>query len=256
MSKVKRSLFRSFLNTGSIGSPVWSLIGEGVTAGAIAYNPKTTEETYIHEDSATTTVESYAPNFPLESTAVAGDDVFEYIDTLRKDRGVLSSAESEIANVWLYKTAICGFYPAERQAASLQIDEFGGDGGQAAKLNYTINFLGDPTIGRFNPTPTAAWSDLTAESEVTLTSLTLGSGTLSPLFSADHSNLFYTTSIAASSVTLASVLSGATIVQKCNGVTVAQGDPASLNLGSNTIQITVTKSGKTAVYYIAATRTV
>ena len=255
MAKIKRSQFRSFLNTGSIGTPTWSLIGDGVTAGAIAYNPKTSEETYIHEDSATISVESYAPNMPLESTAVAGDEVFEFIDALRKSRAVLSLAEAEVVNVWMYKEAIGGFYPAERQGVSLQVDEFGGDGGAAAKLNYTVNFVGEPTLGRYNPT-LEEFSELNAPAETTLTSLTLGSGTLAPLFAADKSNLFYTTSIAAATVTVASELATAdSIVQKCNGVVVAQGDPASLVLGENTISIEVTEGAVTTIYYIKATRT-
>ena len=254
MAKIKRSQFRTFLNTRTIPSPTWSLIGDGVTTGAIQYNPKTSEETYIHEDSATIAVESYAPTMPIESTAVSGDAVFEYVDTLRKGRSVLAAADAQVANAWLYKPAIGGFYPAEKQSVSLQVDEFGGDGGTATKLNFTVNFVGDPTIGRFSPT--LGWSDLNATAATTLTTLVLGSGTLSPLFATDKSNLFYTTSIAAATVTVASTLATAdSIVQKCNGNVVAQGDPASLNLGENTISIEVTKGAVTTIYYIKATRT-
>lgn len=254
MAKIKRSQFRTFLNTGSVGTPTWSLIGDGVTTGAIQYNPKTSEETYIHEDSASIAVESYAPTMPLESIAVSGDAVFEYIDTLRKGRSVLSAAVAEVVNVWMYKASIGGFYPAEKQSVSLQVDEFGGDGGTAAKLNFTVNFVGDPTIGRFSPT--LGWSDLNATAATTLTSLTLGSGTLAPLFAADESNLFYTTSIAAETVTVASVLATAdSIVQKCNGDTVEQEAAATLVLGENTISIAVTEGAVTSTYYIKATRT-
>jgi hypothetical protein len=254
MPKIKRSQFKTFLNTNTLESPTWSLIGDGVTTGAIGYNPKTTEETYIHEDSAVITIDSYAPTMPLESTAISGDAVFEFIDTLRKSRAVLSLAEAEVVNVWNYKTPIGGYYPAEKQSISLQVDEFGGEGGSAAKLNFTVNFIGDPVIGRFNPS-TKVLSLLNADTTTTLTSLTLGSGTLSPLFSSDKSNLFYTTSIAASTVTLASVLAGSDIVQKCNGVTVSQEDPASLELGYNVITIEVTVGTKVSTYIIEATRT-
>lgn len=255
MGKIKRSLFRTFLNTGTEAVPVWSLIGDGVTTGAIQYNPKTTEETYIHEDSATISVDSYAPNMPVEAIAVSGDAVFEAIDTLRKARSVLSSAEGEVVNVWMYQASIGGFYPAERQDVSLQIDEFGGDGGSAAKLNFTINFVGEPTPGRYNPT-TGVFSELNAPAANTLTTLVLGSGTLAPLFATDESNLFYTTSIAAATVTVESTLATAdSIVQKCNGDVVNQGAAANLNLGENTISIEVTEGAVTTIYYIKATRT-
>ena len=256
MAKVKRSLFRSFLNTGTLLSPTWSLIGQGVTSGAISYDPQVEEETYIHEDSATITVESYSPQLPLEASAVTGDAVFEYLDTLRKGRKILTDAETEVVNVWLYQTAIASYYAAEKQPCSVQIDEFGGEGGSSVKINYTVNFLGSPILGRFNVSGSGTWSPLVAPAANTLTTLTLGSGTLSPLFVANKSNLFYTTSIAAATVTVSSVLAGSTIVQKCNGTTVTQGGAASLNLGLNTITIAVTVSAVTYTYVIQATRTV
>lgn len=255
MAKIRRSQFKTFMNTGTQEDPTWSLVGDGVTTGSIEYNPKTEEETYIHEDSATISVQSYAPTMPVEATAVKGDDVFTFIDGLRKSRAVLSLAEAEVVNVWLYKEAYGGYYPAERQGVSLQVDEFGGDGGTAAKLNYTINFVGEPVIGRYNPADDV-FSNLNAPATTTLTSLTLGSGTLSPLFSANHSNLFYKTSIAAETVTVSSALASAdSIVQKCNGEVVDQGDPASLVVGENTITITVTKDAVVSVYVIKAVRT-
>ena len=38
------------------------------------------------------------------------------------------------------------------RSVSIQVDSFGGDGGTAVKLNYTVNFIGDPVVGTFNPT--------------------------------------------------------------------------------------------------------
>lgn len=152
MPKVKRSEFRTFLNTGTTATPVWSLLGDGITSAAINYNPQTTEEVYIHQDSGTTEIESYRPTMPVEAKAVSGDDAFDYIDNLRKSRAVLDDAKSEIVNVWLYEAAVSGAYPAERQPVSVQIDDFGGEGGQTAVINFTINYLGDPTPGTFNPT--------------------------------------------------------------------------------------------------------
>lgn len=150
MAKVKRSQVATFLNTGTLVTPVWSLIGIGVTQAAIAYNPKVTEENYIHEDSATIFVESYAPKMPVEATAINTDAVFEYLDNIRKLRSVGASVETEVCNVWLYETPTLDEYPAEKQAVSVSIDEFGGDGGTAAKINYTINFIGDAVVGEFD----------------------------------------------------------------------------------------------------------
>ncbi len=150
-TKVKRSQFKTFLNTGTTQAPTWSLLGDGITSGSISYNPQTAEEIYIHQDSGTTEVESYKPNMPVEATVIKGDAAFDFIDNLRRTRAVLTAAHAEIVNVWLYEPPTAGAYPAEKQAVSIQIDEFGGDGGAAAKIKYTINYLGDPVAGTFNP---------------------------------------------------------------------------------------------------------
>ena len=151
MAKIKRSQVQTFLNTTPASTDTWSLIGEGVVTGTINYNPEVTTETYVHEDGATTSVERYAPNYPVEATAINGDAVFEFIDGLRKSRATLTDAETEILNVWLYETPTStDQYPCEKQAVSIQIDSFGGDGGVATKINYTINFIGDPVVGVYD----------------------------------------------------------------------------------------------------------
>lgn len=149
-TKIKRSQVQTFLNTTPLAAATYELLGDGITTGKINMNPKTTEETYINEDTGNTSVDSYAPTMPVEATAKKDDPVFEFIDGLRVNRAVLSDAETDIVNVWMYESGGPTAYPAEKQAVSIQIDDFGGDGGQAVKINFTINYLGDPVAGTFN----------------------------------------------------------------------------------------------------------
>lgn len=152
MGKIKRSKFAAFLNTGTSSTETWSLIGDGVTSMAISYNPQTSDETYIHQDSGTTDVESYKPTSSVPMTAIAGDPVFDFVDNLRKTRAVMEDARTEICLVNLYETETAGAYPAEKNVCSIQIDDFGGDGGGSAVINFTINFVGDAVKGTFSPT--------------------------------------------------------------------------------------------------------
>lgn len=152
VSTVKRSQFKTFLNVDTSEDPTWALLGDGITTGKINMNPQTLEETYIHEITGYTEIESYRPTLPLEMTCKAGDAAFDYVDNLRVTRAVLADAHTEIVNVWLYETAVNGAYPAEKQAVSIQVDDFGGDGGTVNKMNFTVNYLGTPVIGTFNPT--------------------------------------------------------------------------------------------------------
>lgn len=157
MTKVKRSQFKTFINVMPTGTASYKLLGEGVTTGMLLYNPNTTTETYIHEDTAHIDTESYAPTMPVEMSAINGSDVFEFVDAIRKRRAVLSDAETDIVNVWVYETPTGGNYPAEKQNVAIALDSFGGDGGTPVKLNFTLNYLGDPTIGSFNPS-SGTWS--------------------------------------------------------------------------------------------------
>ena len=150
MAKIKRSEVQTFMNTTPLAAATYSLVGDGVKSGKISYNPKTTEETYVHQDSATIMVDSYAPTMPVEMTAISGDAAFEFIDNLRRTRAVLADAETDIVNVWMYETGGPTAYPAEKQTVSVQVDDFGGDGGTAIAINYTINFVGTPVVGTFN----------------------------------------------------------------------------------------------------------
>jgi hypothetical protein len=155
MATIKRSDVKTFINTTPLSTATYSLLGDGVVSGKIAYNPKVTNETYVHEDSATISIDSYAPTMPVEATAKGGDAVFEFVDALRKARAVLEDAETDIVNVWFYETGGPTAYPAEKQSVSIQIDDFGGEGGAAAKINYTIIYIGDPILGTFNTSTSA-----------------------------------------------------------------------------------------------------
>ena len=151
--KIKRSKLALFMNTAQAGAPtpIWSLVVDGVTEQVIAYNPQTSEETYVHQDSGNTEVESYRLTIATPMTAVAGDAVFEFVDNLRLQRSVLADAHTQVCIVYLYKTAAEGKYPAEMNECSVQIDDFGGAGGESAKLNFTVNLIGDPQQGTFDP---------------------------------------------------------------------------------------------------------
>lgn len=253
MAKIKRSLIGSFLNTGTVLSPTWSLISAGVPSGTIEMNPQVVTETYIGDDNATIAVEGYAPTIAVDSTAIAGDEVYDWMDALRKGRDLLEDAETELVNVWKYETPALGYYHAEKQNVSIQCDSFGGEGGKAAKLAYTINYIGDPVRGFYNPTEEEF---IPAPINTILTTLVIGSVTLAPVFATDKSWLFYAGSVAnvVDAVSMTSTLSGATIVQKEGANVVSQGADAALAVGVNHLTITVTVGDEESIYMIDITR--
>lgn len=160
-NKIKRSEVMAFLNTGTTEAPVWARMGKGITSQVVSYNPATTSETYIDEDSATTNLDSYSVNISTPQTAYAGNAVFDYVDNLRQNRAVGADAQAEVLLVYQYAKVEEGVYKAERNNAVLQIDDFGGEGGGSVVLNYTVNLNGNPTLG----TATVANGTVTFEAE-------------------------------------------------------------------------------------------
>lgn len=150
MKKVKRSKQMSFLNTGTADTPTWSRMGKGITGQTINYNPQTNSECYIDEDSATTDVDSYQPTIPTTQTVYEGEPCFAFINNLRRKRAVGGDAHTEILLVDAFGGS-SGSYPAERNACSIQIDTYGGDGGNPLSITYTVNLIGDAKEGSFNP---------------------------------------------------------------------------------------------------------
>jgi hypothetical protein len=145
-------------------------------------------------------------------------------------------------------------YLAEKQAVSIQFDKYGGPGGSPAKLNYTINYLGDPEIGLFDLTDFVA-----ADSTALLASLTFTTNdlVLSPAFS--PTRIWYTTSTTDASNVITAVaadlVTPTTVAISNDGVVVASGDPATwlTDPGVNHVVITCENGSATAIYVILVT---
>lgn len=154
--KIKRSLFAIFMNTTpSAETAAYALMGKGITSQKVDYGPEASSETYVSDDNATTDVESYKPKISTQQTAYIGDPIFEFVDGLRQKRAVMADAQTDIVMVNLYGTATEGAYPAEKNTVAIQIDDFGGDGGKTVQINYTVNMVGNPVKGTFNPSTKA-----------------------------------------------------------------------------------------------------
>lgn len=149
---MKRSAFMTFLDTkpGS-GAPAYELIGDGVTELSIAYNPQSTTEQFINQDSGDTSITGYQPNAPVTQQVKKGNKVFEFVNELRKKRAIGEDAETTIVTVDAFDGSTDTGYTAEQQKVSVQIDSFGGASTDPLSIGYTLNYKGDPVPGTFDP---------------------------------------------------------------------------------------------------------
>lgn len=160
---IKRSQIQAFLNTAGKGeAPTYKIVGNYMPTGAYDYNPQTTTETYIVNDNATSTLDSYQIAFDGEMKCAKGDAVFDYIDGLRYTVAVGDDAVSEVVLVDTYEQkGSSGGYRAQKFACTVSINSFGGDGGQIATISFNIAVNGDPVQG--TATISAGTCSFTAE---------------------------------------------------------------------------------------------
>lgn len=140
-----------FINTApSEEAASYALIGDGVTELSVAYNPQTTTEQFIIDDTATTEVTGYQPNAPVTKRAIKDDPEFQFVNDLRRRRAVMDDAKTDVILVDAYETGADGAYPAQRQPVTIQIDSYGGAASDPLSIGYTINWCGEPTDGTFH----------------------------------------------------------------------------------------------------------
>lgn len=150
---VKRALFATFLNiTPTENTATYARVGIGVTEMSIAYNPQVKTEQDVTQDNAESEVTGYQPNLPVSQKARKGDEVYDYVNELRRKRATFDDCKTDIINVDLYDGSAEAGYKAEKQAVSVQIDDYGGAGSDPLAIGYTFNYSGDPVEGTFNPT--------------------------------------------------------------------------------------------------------
>ena len=148
MNKIDRTEWVDFLNTTpSAEAPTWAIIGVGITDKSTDYNANTTEEKWIIHKNATKTTESYALTSGVEQTAYKGDPVFEFIDEIRYRLKTGSDAETTLLEIDKYSVTEEDATPKYRARLWNVGIEIGSNGGETAKINYTINYNGDPTFG-------------------------------------------------------------------------------------------------------------
>ncbi len=150
---IKRSKLLHFMNTGTGDTATYSLMGPGITNLSINKNPSYTEEGYIHQDVATKTLDSLAPEFAYEINADAIDPVAVYIADLEWEDKTMAEAETDIVTVQMWKTptGTPAVYPAKKYLVSIAVESIGDEALKPVKYSVKAGVRGDAIMGTFDP---------------------------------------------------------------------------------------------------------
>lgn len=148
LEKIDRTEWVEFLNTTpNADKETWEIIGVGITDKSTDYNAEKTEEKWIIHRNKNVTVDSYGLTSGVEQTAYKGDGVFEFIDDIRYRLKTGSKAETTLLEIDKYSVTNETTTPKYRARLWTVVIEVSSHGGDTAKVNYTINYSGDPTFG-------------------------------------------------------------------------------------------------------------
>lgn len=141
----------AYLNTGTLLSPTWSLIGEGFETLDDELNPEVDEVTYISDASATKTITAYAPEWNFDATVIKDDTVVTYLRNIGAELSTGADAETEVVMFDLWNVAIDGTVDAKKFSVAVQIDSIAsGAGGEKLQMSGALLSKGDPVDGSFD----------------------------------------------------------------------------------------------------------
>lgn len=146
---VKRKEIMLYLDTDpGKTSETWGLYGKKSTTATYTYNPNSTSETYITDDNATVTLDSYNVTIDGDMKCYFGDAIFDFINGLRYNLSTGSDAVTKALLIDKYdKSSNDDSFKAQVFEATISIESYGGDGGVTPNITFTIGLNGDPTQG-------------------------------------------------------------------------------------------------------------
>ncbi len=147
---VTRNKRQSFMNTGTVNAPAWSLIGEGFTSLAESKNPNEYSRHYVHEATERTDVTGYAPSIAYALDVYSDDPCIQKIIEITDKEEVGAAAQVDVVNVNLFEPVAnaTDTYKAYKRTYAVVPGNVG-EGTDA--LNYTGTFkaVGDAAPGQF-----------------------------------------------------------------------------------------------------------
>lgn len=140
-----------FFNIGTLDTPEYVLLGDGITSLTEDFNPESETKQYINQANGTTSIKSYTPSISVEKEYIKNEKLQKWIDEKIKILPVGTAAESDYIRVNIMETPTAeGTYPAVKRKCSYQFDNIGGDAGAELKNSMTLGGIGDGIQGTFN----------------------------------------------------------------------------------------------------------
>lgn len=158
MAKIKRNLFKTFINTAKgSGAAVYEVLGEDLEELNIEMGANVVKQANILGETSVA-IDKYEKQASVEPYKADSDTgLYERLKAIIDNEETLDDLKTDIVNVDLMGSVASGAYPAVKEEAIIEVVSYGGNT-EGFQIPFNLHLTGKRTKGTFNPT-TKAFAD-------------------------------------------------------------------------------------------------
>lgn len=154
MAKIKRELFKTFINCAPTATAKYEVLGEDLEEFNVEMGANVVKTSNILGKSSIT-IDKYEKTASVEPyKADSGTDLFTFLKGIIDAEKTLDDLKTDIVHVDIFGTATSGAYPAYKEDVFVEVVSYGGNT-EGFQIPFNIHFTGNRVKGTFNPTTKA-----------------------------------------------------------------------------------------------------
>ncbi|WP_027399853.1 hypothetical protein [Anaerovorax odorimutans] len=154
MAKIKRELFKTFINCTPESTASYEVLGEDLEELNIEMGANVSKTSNILGENSIT-IDRYEKTSSVSPyKADSGTALFTFLKSIIDDEKTLDDLKADVVHVDIFGTEVSGAYPAYQEEAFIEVTSYGGNT-EGFQIPFNIHFTGKRTKGTFNPTTKA-----------------------------------------------------------------------------------------------------
>lgn len=151
MSKIKRELFKTFINCTPASTASYELLGEDLEEFNVEMGANVNKKSNILGENSIS-IDRYEKSASVEPyKADSGTGLFTFLKAIIDDEKTLDDLKTDVVHVDVFGTAVSGAYPAVKEEAIVEVTSYGGNT-EGFQIPFNLHLTGKRTKGTFNPT--------------------------------------------------------------------------------------------------------
>jgi len=158
MSKIKRELFKTFINCTPDSTATYEVLGTDLEELKVDMGADVSKKKNILGENSIN-LKGYEKSTSIDPyIADSGTSLFAYLKGIIDEEKVFDDVKTDVVHVDLFGTETSGAWPAYKEIAVVEVTSYGGDT-EGFQIPFNLHLTGSRTKGTFNPTTKAFVAD-------------------------------------------------------------------------------------------------